>query len=134
MGVRGATVQTCQRLIPIPVGWAHQFLDSPPMGVAYRRMLQLMSVVADMADRRLFRAFGNGVALACGSPDPMAPNPVSAADSLWKRVAYSKATLSVATAAWEGHRPGASKPPPPSRPPTRFDLMFGGPAREEEGD
>jgi hypothetical protein len=134
MGVHGATVQTCQRLIPIPVGWAHQFLDNPSMGVAYRRMLQLMSVVADMADRRLFRAFGNGVALACGSPDPMAPNPVSAADSLWKRVAYSKATLSVATAAWEGHRPGASKPPPPSRPPTRFDLMFGGPAREEEGD
>jgi len=132
-GVRGATVQTCQCVIPIPVGWAHQFLDNPPMGVAYRRMLQLMMVVADMADRRLFRAFWNGVALACGSPDPMAPNPISAADSLWKRVGYSKATLSVATAAWEGHKPGAPKPPPPSQPPTRFDLVFGGPAREEEG-
>jgi len=82
LGVRGATVQTCQRLLPIPVGWAHQFLDNPPMGVAYRRMLQLMTVVADMANRHLFQAFGNGVALACGSPDPMAPNPVSAADSL----------------------------------------------------
>jgi len=87
LGVRGATVQTCQHMIPIPVvGWAHQFLDNPPMGVAYRRMLQLMTVVADMADRRLFRAFGNGIAWACGSPDPMAPNPVSAADLLWKRV------------------------------------------------
>ena len=79
------------------------------MGVAYRRMLQLMTSLADTAaDRRLFRAFGDGVALACGSPDPTANNPVSAA-----HVAYSKATLSVATAAWEGHRPGASKPPPP---------------------
>jgi hypothetical protein len=33
LGVRGATVQTCQRLIPISVGWAHMFLDNPPMGV-----------------------------------------------------------------------------------------------------
>ena len=30
LGRRGATVQTCQRLIPIPVGWAHMFLDYPP--------------------------------------------------------------------------------------------------------
>jgi hypothetical protein len=134
LGVRGATVQTCQHMIPIPVGWAHQFLDNLPMGVAYRRMLQLMTVVADMANRGVFRAFRNGIAWACGSPDPMAPNPVSVADLLWKRVAYSKATLSMANAAWEGHRPGASKPPPPSQPPTRFNLMFGGPAREEEED
>ena len=138
LGVRGATVQTCQRLIPIPVGWAHMFLDNPPMGVAYRRMLQLMTAAADTAaDRRIFRAFGDGVALACGSPDPTALNPVSAAHSTWKRVAYSKATLSVATAAWEGHQPGASKPPPPrtaSQPPTRFDDLFGGPAREEDGN
>ncbi len=67
LGVRGATVQTCQRLIPIPVGWAHMFLDNSPMGVAYRRMLQLMTSFADTAadDRRIFRAFGDGVALAC---------------------------------------------------------------------
>jgi len=115
LGVRGAMVQTCQRLIPIPVGWAHMFLDNPPMGVASRRMLQLMTLLADTAaDQRLFRAFGDGVALACGSPGPTAPNTFSAADSTWKRVAYSKATLSMATAAWEGHRPGPSKPPPPS--------------------
>ena len=55
LGVRGAIVQTCQCLIPIPVGWAHMFLDSPPMGVAYRRMLQLMTSLADTAaDRRIF--------------------------------------------------------------------------------
>jgi hypothetical protein len=71
------------------------FLDNPPMGVAYHRMIQLMTGVADTADRRHYQAFGEGVALACGSPNPMAPNPVSAAESLWKRVAYSKATLSV---------------------------------------
>jgi hypothetical protein len=95
--VRGATVQTCQRLIPIPVGWAHMFLDNPPMGVAYRRMLQLMTSLADTAaDRRLFRTFGDGVALACGSPNPTAIHPVSVAHSTWKRVAYSKATLSPA--------------------------------------
>ena len=60
------------------------FLDNPTMGVAYRRMIQLMMGVAVTADRRLYRPFGEGVALACGSPNPMAPNPVSAADSLWK--------------------------------------------------
>ena len=120
LGGRGATVQTCQRLIPIPVGWAFMFLDNPPMGVAYRRMLQLVSSLADTpAARRLFRAFGDGVALACGSPNVTAPNPISAADSKWKRVAFGKATLSVATAAWEGHRLtrlGAPKPPPKDRP------------------
>jgi len=112
---RGAMVQTCQCLIPIPVGWAHMFLDYPPMGVAYCRLLQFLSATADAAERHHFRAFGEGVALACGSPDPTAPNPISAADSSWKRVAYGKATLSAATAAWEGHRPGASKAPPPGQ-------------------
>ncbi len=79
-------VQTCQRLIPIPVGWAHMNLDYPPMGVVYRRLLQLLSATADAADWRHFWAFGEGVALACGSPDPAALNPISAADSSWKRV------------------------------------------------
>jgi len=81
LGGRGATVQTCQHLIPIPVGWAHMFLDYPPMGVVYRRLLQLVSATADTADRCHFRAFGEGVALACGSPGPTAPNTFSAADS-----------------------------------------------------
>jgi hypothetical protein len=52
LGVHGATVQTCQCLITIPVGWAHMFLDNPPMGVAYRRMLQLMTSLADTAAHR----------------------------------------------------------------------------------
>ena len=127
LGGRGATVQTCQRLIPIPVGWAHMFLDYPPMGVVYRRLLQLLSATADAADRHHFWAFGE-VALACGSPNPRAPNPVSAAvDSRWKRVAYGKATLSAATAAWEGHRLGASKAPPPDRnhPPILTTYLVG---------
>jgi len=78
-----------------------------------------------------------GVALACGSPNPTAPNPISATNSSWKRVAYGKATLSAATAAWEGHRLGASKAPPPRtepRAPTKFDDLFGGPAQEEDGN
>ena len=127
LGGHGATVQTCQRMIPIPVGWAHMFLDYPPMGVVYRRLLQLLSATADAADRHHFWAFGE-VALACGSPDPRAPNPVSAAvDSRWKRVAYGKATLSAATAAWEGHRLGASTPPPPDRnhPPILTTYLVG---------
>ena len=107
------------------------FLDYPPMGVVYQRLLQLLSATANAADRRHFRAFGEGIALACGSPDPTAPNPFSAADSSWKRVAYGKATLSAATAAWEGHRHGASKAP---RPPTNFDNLSGGPAWEKEGN
>ena len=136
LGGRGATVQTCQSHIPISVGWAHMFLDSPPMGVAYRWLLQLLSATADTTEQRQFRAFREGVALACGSPDPTAPNPISATDSSWKRVAYGKATLSVATAAWEGPQPGASKAPPSRtepRSPTKFDDLFGGPVREEDG-
>ncbi len=124
LGGRLPTVQTCLCLIPIPVGWAPMFLDYPPMGVVYRRLIQLMVLTADAAGRHHFRAFGEGVALACGS--------LSAADSSCKRVAYGKATLSAATAAWEGHRPGASKPPPPRtepRAPTNFDNLFGGPVR-----
>jgi hypothetical protein len=119
LGGRGATVQTCRRLIPIPVGWAHMFLDYPPMGVVYRRLLQLLSATADTADRRHFRAFGEGIALAYGSPSPTAPNPFSTADSSWKRVAYGKATLSAATAAWESHRPG-------HLPPANILGFFGG--------
>ena len=61
LGVRGATVQTCQHLIPIPVGWAPMFLDYPPMGVVYRRLIQLMFSTAGAADRRHFRAFGKGL-------------------------------------------------------------------------
>ena len=32
LGGHRATVQTCQRLIPIPVGWTHMFLDDPHGG------------------------------------------------------------------------------------------------------
>ena len=130
LGGRVPTVQTCQRRIPIPVGWAPMFLDYPPMGVVYRRLIQLMVLPANAANRRHFRAFGEGVALACGSPDPTAPNPISGADSSWKRVAYGKATLSAATAAWEGHQPGASKHPTPpgqnrEHPPTLTTYLAG---------
>jgi hypothetical protein len=130
----GTTSSTTGRPLPWEgVGlWSrHVNVDYPPMGVVYQWLLQLLSATANAADRRHFRAFGEGIALACGSPDPTAPNPFSAADSSWKRVAYGKATLSAATAAWEGHRHGASKAP---RPPTNFDNLSGGPAWEKEGN
>jgi hypothetical protein len=78
---------------------------------------------------------GKGVAQACGSPDLRATNPHSALNSQWKRVAYTKVTLTLATAAWEGHRPASCKPPPPRQkpcPPSHFDLIFGGTAQKED--
>jgi hypothetical protein len=38
----GETVKTCRCLIPIPVGWAHMFLDCPSMGTAFGQTIQLM--------------------------------------------------------------------------------------------
>jgi hypothetical protein len=74
---------------------------------------------------------------ACGSPDLTALDSVSALNSKWKQVAYTKALLSSATAAWEGRRPASRKAPPTRqklRLPSQFDLIFGGPAREEDGN
>jgi hypothetical protein len=44
--------------------------------------------------------------------------------------------LASATAAWEGRRPASCKAPPEQKPraPSQFDLIFGGPAREEDGN
>jgi hypothetical protein len=73
--------------------------------------------------------------LACGSPDPTAINPTSTLNSKWKQVAYTKASPSLATAAWEGHRPTSLKAPPPMQKPpahSHFDKVFGGLAWEEE--
>jgi hypothetical protein len=41
-GWHGETIETCRRLIPIPVGWAHMFLDCPSMGTAFQQSIQLM--------------------------------------------------------------------------------------------
>jgi hypothetical protein len=89
------------------------------------------------AERLQLRSFCEGVARACGSPDPRATNPRSALNSQWKRVAYTKATLTLATGAREGHHPASHKPPPPRQkpwPPSHFDLIFGGMAWEEDGN
>jgi hypothetical protein len=112
-GWHGETVKTCRCLIPIPVGWAHMFLDCLPMGTAFRQIIQLM-LSAEAAERHHLRPFCEGVPWACGSPDPRATKPHSALNSQWRWVAYTKATLTLATAAWEGHRPASCKPPPPS--------------------
>ncbi len=88
-----------------------------------------------MAERHHLRPFCEGVVRACSSPDPNSTDPRSALNSKWKRVAYTKATLTLATAAWEGHHPAPCKPPPPSLkpwPPSQFDLIFGGTVRKED--
>jgi hypothetical protein len=135
-GWHGETIKTCHCLIPIPVGWAHMFLDCPSMGTAFRQTIQLM-LSAEAAEWHHLRPFCEGFARACGSPDPRATEPCSTLNSQWRRVAYTKATPTLATAAWEGHCPASCKPPPPRqklRPPSHFDLIFGGTAREEDGN
>jgi hypothetical protein len=128
----GETFKTCRHLIPIPVEWTHLFLDCPSMGTAFHQTIQLM-FSAEAAERHHLRPFCEGVAWACGSPDPRATKPRSALNFQWRWVAYTKVTLTLATAAWEGHRPASRKPPPPRQkpwPPSHFDLIFGGTARE----
>jgi hypothetical protein len=134
-GLRGDTIKTFGRLIPIPVGWAPMFLDCPSLGVAFRWVVQLM-LTTDLAERSHLHLFCEGVAWACELLDPTALDSVSALASKWKRVAYTKALLSSATAAWEGRRPASRKLPPELKPwlPSQFDLIFGGPAREEDGN
>jgi hypothetical protein len=112
------------------------FLGCPSMGTAFRQTIQLM-LSAEAAERHHLRTFCEGVARACGSLDPKATKPRSTLNSQWRRVAYTKATLTLATAAWEGHHPASRKPPPPMqkpRPPNHFYLIFGGTVREEDGN
>jgi hypothetical protein len=54
-GWHGETVETCRRLIPIPVEWAHMFLDCLSMGTAFRRTIQLM-LSAKAAERHHLRS------------------------------------------------------------------------------
>jgi hypothetical protein len=92
---------------------------------------------AEAAERHHLRPFCEGVTRACGSLDPTATEPLSPLNSQWRWVECTKATLTLATAAWEGHRPASRKPPRPRqkpRPPRHFDLIFGGTAREEDNN
>jgi hypothetical protein len=52
------------RLIPIPMRWAALFVDYPPLGVAFCRVMDLINLVAaDKADN--FRILAWQVACAC---------------------------------------------------------------------
>jgi hypothetical protein len=77
---RGETIETCRRLIPIPVGWAPMFLDYPSMGTAFCQMIQQM-VTAEVAEQCHLWPFCEGAALVCGSPDPTAINQISTLNS-----------------------------------------------------
>ncbi len=47
----GVTVETCRRLIPIPVGWALMFLDNPSMETTFCQVIQLM-LPTEVTERR----------------------------------------------------------------------------------
>jgi hypothetical protein len=55
-GLRGDTIETFSCLIPILVGWAPMFLDRLSLGVAFRRVIQLM-LTTDPAERSHLRPF-----------------------------------------------------------------------------
>jgi hypothetical protein len=133
-GWHGESVKRCSHLIPIPVEWAYMFLDYPSLGAAFCRIVQLM-LQAKAVERHLLWPFCEGVVLACGSPDPSAMDPISTINLTRKRIAYTKASLSSATAAWEGHCPASRKAPPPrqkSWAPSQLDLIFEESTREVE--
>ena len=109
---RKTDIWACGQLIPIPVGWAHVFLDEPSMGQAYRHMIQLMLDVLPAQCQKL-QPFVDGLAYACGTSEPGGQPPISALSSMWRKVPYTKIALTVATAAWEGHTAGTSRKSPP---------------------
>ena len=113
-------------LIPIPLKcWAPFFPDYPTMGVAFRCLIHLMWEALP-ADKSHLRPFTDGIALACGTPHPTADTPLSALVSWWKRVPYSKPSLTGAAAAWEGPR-GT-----PEARTNHFDSLFGGGPRQDD--
>ena len=97
------------------------------MGVAFRCLIHLMREALP-ANKSHLRPFADGIALACGTPHPTAATPLSALDSQWTRVSYTKPSLAGAAAAWEGPRwtPAART--------NHFDNLFGEPQRGEQGD
>ncbi len=70
-----------RRSLPLEAsGWALLFLDYPAVGAAFQRLIHLI-VGTNMAGRCLLRPCLDGLAFACGSPNPHASDPTSALDS-----------------------------------------------------
>ena len=121
LGVRGATVQTCQRLIPIPVGWVPPDAPVDDGSSRHSRLAPVPSIRERGCSGLQITRLNGTQPSQCGG-FTLEMSRIQQSDSL------------------RGHR-GLGGPqariiqaPPPSRPPTRFDLMFGRPAQEEEGD
>jgi hypothetical protein len=86
------------------------------MGQVYHRMVQLILDVLPAQPRKL-QPFIDSLADGCGTANPERQSPVSALSSMWKKVPYTKAMLTVASVACEGHAAGnSSKSPPPTEP------------------
>jgi hypothetical protein len=86
------------QLIPIPTGWAALFVDYPPLGVAFCRVMDLINlVVADKADN--FRILAWQVACACFRTGSIELTSSMALD--WSRLARSKHNLQLSTRGWQ---------------------------------
>jgi hypothetical protein len=119
------------RLIPIPTGWAALFVDYPPLGVAFCRVMDLInSVAADKADN--FQILAWQVACACFRTGSIK---LSSSMALgWSHLARSKPNIQLSTRAWydakdeqdSNHRaiPGTRKDPPEQA--NDFKSLFGG--------
>ena len=86
------------RLVPIPTGWAALFLDYPPLGVAFRRVRDLInSIATDKADN--FQILAWQMACACFRTNGI--EPCSALALEWSRLARSKSNLELSLRAWQ---------------------------------
>ena len=123
------------RLIPLPMGWAAFFVDYPSLGLAFRRVMDLVnSVAADKADN--FRILASQVACACFHSGGIERTSSMSLD--WSRLARSKANLQRSSRAWQAaadelvlvppESPGARKEPPEQA--DDFRVIFGGGKRQ----
>ena len=124
------------RLIPIPIGWAAFFVDYPPLGVAFRRVMDLInSVATDKADN--FRILAGQVACVCFHTGSIERN--SSMSLHWSRLARSKANIQRSQLAWQAvddeldlgplEGSGARKEPPEQT--DDFRVLFGGGKRHK---
>jgi hypothetical protein len=119
------------QLIPIQTGWAALFVDYPPLGVAFRRVMDLInSVAADKANN--FRILAWQVACACFRTGSIKLSSLMALG--WSHLARSNPNIQLSTQAWydaedeqdSNHRaiPGTRKDPPEQA--DDFKSLFGG--------
>jgi hypothetical protein len=124
------------RLMPLPIGWAAFFVDYPPLGVGFCRVMDLINSVApDKADN--FRILAGQVACVCFHTGSIERN--SSMSLHWSRLARSKANIQWSRLAWQASEDeldlgpsdgsGARKEPPEQT--DDFRVLFGGGKRHK---